>query len=132
MDAQAVAISSVDDVEPALDAVLAGHPEAVLQVYGALAKLNSPIASFAKEHGLPSAGGDVFAGCLLTYEADLPSLSRRAASYHVDRILRGATPADLPVEGPTAFNLRVNSTTAQAIGLSIPPEFAAQVTKWVD
>ena len=72
------------------------------------------------------------AGCLLTYQPDLRALWRRAGSYHVDRILRGANPADLPVEGPTVFNLIVNRTTARALGLAIPPEFAAEVTEWVE
>jgi putative ABC transport system substrate-binding protein len=81
---------------------------------------------------MPTAGGDVSAGVLLDYDADLPTLFRRAGSYHVDRILRGAKPADLPVEGPTVFNLRVNRSTAQALGLTIPLEFAAQVTEWID
>jgi putative tryptophan/tyrosine transport system substrate-binding protein len=52
-------------------------------------------------------------------------------SYFVDRILRGARPAELPVEQPTSFVLAVNRTTAQALGLTIPPDVAAQVTEWV-
>ena len=55
----------------------------------------------------------------------------RRLSYFVDRILRGAHPADLPVEEPTSFQLSVNQTTAQRFGLTFPPEVAAQVTEWV-
>jgi putative ABC transport system substrate-binding protein len=69
---------------------------------------------------------------VLNYVADLPALWYRAGNYYVDRILRGAKPADLPVEGPTVFDVILNRTTASALGLTIPPDVAAQVTEWVD
>ena len=53
------------------------------------------------------------------------------AAYYVDRILRGAKPGDLPVEQPTAFDFTINSKTAQALGLTIPSDVAAQVTEWI-
>ena len=60
------------------------------------------------------------AGGLLAYAANLPSLFKRSAVF-VDKILRGAKPADLPIEQPTKFELRVNLRTAKALGLTIPP-----------
>jgi putative ABC transport system substrate-binding protein len=59
---------------------------------------------------------------LASYGADLIEQWRGAASY-IDRILRGAKPADLPVQGPTKFDLVINLKTAKALGLTVPPDY---------
>jgi putative ABC transport system substrate-binding protein len=81
------------------------------------------IASLAVQYRLPSlfyAGEAVKAGGLISYGASLIDLTRRAA-YFVDRILKGANPADLPVEQPTKFELVINLKTAKALDLTVPP-----------
>jgi putative ABC transport system substrate-binding protein len=136
IDAQAVDITSPEDVKPALNAALAGHPQA-LTVGGRviLPSAMPEVVGFANQHGLLSASYETTtlldAGGLLYYGPDSLALYRRAANYQVDHILRGAKPSDLPVEGPSVFDLIVNRTTARMLGIAIPPEFAAQVTEWV-
>ncbi len=64
----------------------------------------------------------------MSYGTDRLHLVRRVAIY-VDKILKGATPADLPVEQPTKFDLVINLKTAKTLGLTIPPEVLIQATK---
>lgn len=79
------------------------------------------IADLASQYRLPSMGFANFAdiGGLMIYGVNLPAMFRRAA-YFVDKILKGATPADLPVEQPTRFEMAINLKTAKALGLTIP------------
>jgi putative ABC transport system substrate-binding protein len=83
------------------------------------------IAELAAKHRLPAMYGfrefgD--AGGLMAYGRNVGDLCRRAAAY-VDKILKGARPADLPVEQATKFELVINLTTAKALGLTIPPSY---------
>ena len=91
------------------------------------------IADLALKSRLPSMYNDraaVDAGGLMYYGADQAEMYRRVA-YYVDRILKGAKPAELPVEQPTKFELVINLKTAKQIGLTIPPEVLARATKLI-
>jgi putative ABC transport system substrate-binding protein len=96
-----------------------------------LGQFRSDMIAFARQHRLPamySARVYVEAGGLMSYAPSFPAMWRRAASY-VDRILKGTTPADLPVEQPTTFELVINLKTAQVLGLTIPPSLLFQATE---
>ena len=91
------------------------------------------IARFARERRLASMHDlrpYVVAGGLMSYGPNLPDLYRRAAT-HVDKILRGANPAELPVEQPSKFILVVNLETARGLGITIPNSIALQVTEFL-
>ncbi len=76
-------------------------------------------------------GGLPAAGRLITYGADIGDLFRRAAG-HMDKILKGVKPADLPVEQPTKFLLTLNLKTANALGLTVPPLLLTQAYEIIE
>ena len=90
------------------------------RIVGLTLKSRLPSISFNREH--------VEAGGLMSYGVDLPDLYRQAATY-VAKILKGAKPADLPVERPRKFSLVINLKTAKQLGIMIPPEVLLQATK---
>jgi putative ABC transport system substrate-binding protein len=92
------------------------------------------IVEFAATHKLPAIyqfPDFVAGGGLMSYGPDLKDLYRHAAAF-VDKILKGAKPADLPVEQPTRFQLVVNLKTAQALGLTIPPSILARADEVIE
>jgi putative tryptophan/tyrosine transport system substrate-binding protein len=91
------------------------------------------IAALAIEHRLPTVGAPSFAekGILLGYGANLEDIYRRAGGY-VARVLKGAKPADLPIEQPTKFELVVNLKTARALGLTLPQALVARADRVID
>jgi putative ABC transport system substrate-binding protein len=121
-----------DEIDPALS-------QLAKQGMQALAIVPAPLPTVARKEILQFAAGQrwpviaisrqwVDDGALLSYGADNESQFRRAA-YFVDRILRGAKPADLPIELPTTFEMAVNLKTAKALGLTMPPEIMVRATR---
>jgi putative ABC transport system substrate-binding protein len=101
---------------------------------GTFARHRARLAELAAKHRVPSLHGlreHVEAGDLMSYGPDLIVTRRRAASF-VDRILKGAKPADLPVEQPTKFELVINRKTARALGLTIPPSLLLRADQVID
>ena len=121
------------DSETAFQAAVKGRAEAVLMmVSGPVANsLRPQIAELAAKSRLPviySGRTDVESGGLMTYGVNNADLDRRAATY-VDKILKGAKPADLPVEQPTKFEFIINLKAAKQIGLTIPPNVLVRADK---
>jgi putative tryptophan/tyrosine transport system substrate-binding protein len=121
-----------EDFDGAFDAVSKQRPDGLYVAGSPLTNANQQrIVSFALKSRLPSTFSEkvaVDAGGLMYYGADLPDSYRRIA-YYVDRILKGAKPADLPVEQPTKFELAINLRTAKQIGIIIPPNVLARADR---
>ena len=120
---QSVEVTRADDFNRAFSALTTGRAEAVtITSFSVGFRNRSEIASLAQKNRLPSVFGlreYVDAGGLMAYGPSFTDGWRRAATY-VDKILKGAKPADLPVEQPTKFELVINLKTAKALGLTIP------------
>jgi ABC-type uncharacterized transport system substrate-binding protein len=125
-------VNTTADVNAALDAILKENANALLAFPDPVTNSHrGQIAEFAAKQRLPSVFGwsdYVEAGGLMSYGPDHNALWRRLAVY-VDKILKGAKPADLPVEQPTKFEFIVNLKTAKQIGLTIPPNVLARADR---
>jgi len=127
-------IRRAEDITPAFDA-LKGHVDALyVPAEGLVNAYRVRINTLAVGARLPTMHGLrewVESGGLMSYGANFPALYRRAAEL-VDKILRGAKPADIPVEQPTKFDLVVNLTTAKAIELTIPESFLLRADEIIE
>jgi putative ABC transport system substrate-binding protein len=125
-------IQNPTDIESAFRAASKGRAEAALALPGAvLISHRTQIAELASKNRLPTiyyATEFVENGGLMSYAPNIADLSRRAATY-VDKILKGAKPADLPVEQPMKFELVINLKAAKQIGLTIPPNVLARADR---
>jgi ABC-type uncharacterized transport system substrate-binding protein len=125
-------VRAADDFEKVFAALSKQRPDGLYVPGGSLMAANRKrIATFAAKSRLPSMysnGQAVDAGGLMSYGADQADSYRRIA-YFVDRILKGAKPADLPVEQPTKFEFVINLKTAKQIGVTISPDVLARATK---
>jgi putative ABC transport system substrate-binding protein len=123
-------IRAPEDLASAFDSLVKKRPDAVVVPLagGVMFSMRRRIIDWANQNRLPTmfpAGFYVSEGALAGYGVDLPDAFRRLAIY-VDKILKGAKPADLPIEQPTKFELVINLKTAKALGLTIPPSLLLQ------
>jgi putative tryptophan/tyrosine transport system substrate-binding protein len=127
--------SSADQLDRSLEAIGRGQAQAIFIAPDPFLTASSArIAGFATEKRLPSLHySDRFAeaGGLVSYGASLDESYFKAAA-HVDRILKGAKPADIPVEQPTRFQLVLNLKTARAIGFKLPPSIVSRADRTID
>jgi putative ABC transport system substrate-binding protein len=128
-------VRSPDDFDRAFQAVVSGHAQALLPIPDPLMNDHvRRVVDFAAKNRLPAiyARTDfVDAGGLMSYAPDYLAIYRRAAAF-VDKILRGAKPADLPVEEPTRIELVINLKTAKQLGLTIPPSVVARADRVIE
>jgi putative ABC transport system substrate-binding protein len=122
-----------DDLQNVFSAVTKGRAEALILAWPnpVLFSNRDQLTSFAQRNRLPAIYAQkefVDAGGVMSYGPNLADLYRRAATY-VDKILKGAKPADLPVEQPTKFELVINLKAAKQIGLTIPPNVLARADR---
>jgi putative ABC transport system substrate-binding protein len=122
-------VRKIDDIERAfIDASEQRIDGLVVALDGILSQNRQIIVDLAAKHWLPAVYGSsefILSGGLVAYGPSYSDLYRRAANY-VDKILKGARPADLPVELPTKFQLVINLKTAKSLGLTIPPTILAR------
>jgi putative ABC transport system substrate-binding protein len=129
MDVVAMPIETATDVEHSIKA-FAEHPNGGLALPPDSTNIlyRDILIALASKHGLPSVYGYrsfTQASGLMSYSTDVPQQNRLVASL-IDRILRGAVPADLPVEAPTKYETAINIATAKSLGLEVPSVFLAR------
>jgi putative tryptophan/tyrosine transport system substrate-binding protein len=129
---QRVEAQRPDEIEEAFRTMAARRADALVVLSDPVFWTNrARIVDLAREHHLPTIyewRSYVEAGGLMAYGANPAALHRRASAL-VDKILKGAKPADLPIEQPMTFELAVNLKTAQALGLTLPPTLLLQATE---
>jgi putative tryptophan/tyrosine transport system substrate-binding protein len=134
LEVAALEIRRAEDIVPAFEA-LKGRADAIYVVAEPLVFTNrTRIHTLAMAGRLPAIYNSreyVEMGGLMSYGPNFPDLYRRAAEF-VDKILRGAKPADIPVQQPTQFNLIVNLTTAKALGLTMPESFLLRADEVIE
>jgi putative tryptophan/tyrosine transport system substrate-binding protein len=118
-------VLTTKDIDPAFRAAVKGRADAVLETISGPIRsaARKELAELAVKNRIPvmrERPEHVEAGGLMSYGVNLRDLDRRAATY-VDKILKGAKPADLPVEQPTKFEFIINLNAAKQIGLTVPP-----------
>jgi len=129
-----IEIRRIEDIAPAFE-TLKGGADALYVISDPVTVSNrvriNTLALGARLPTMHSVREPVEAGGLMSYGANWSDMFRRAADY-VDKVLRGAKPADIPVEQPTKFDLIINLTTAKVLGLEVPPTLLARADEVIE
>jgi putative tryptophan/tyrosine transport system substrate-binding protein len=132
IELQNLSVRTPDDLEQAYQAAVEGRLDGIVVIVdGLIARNRDRLVELSTKSGLPTISGDsrfAAAGGLMSYGPNLTRQTQRAA-YYVDRILKGAKPANLPIEQPMYFDFVINARTAQALGLTIPQHVLLQATE---
>ena len=135
VELRTIEVATPAQIPAGFEAAVAGGTEALVVLPDAMFwNERARIAALAAKHRVPAVYPEreyADDGGLLAYGASVPDNFRRAATY-VDKILKGAKPADLPIQLPTKFELVVNLKTAQALGLTIPPSILARADEVIE
>jgi len=135
IEVRSLEVRGPDDFDSAFEAARGLRPDALITVEDPLTgDHRTRMAEFTSRQQLPSLHGIrefVAAGGLISYGSSIADLFRRAA-YYVDKILRGAKPADLPVQQPTKFEMVINLKTAKALGLELPASVLARADELIE
>ena len=129
-----MAVRSATEFDSAFSAIVQGRADAILVLTTPLLIAGAQrLAELALTHKLPSVGSKyhVDSGGLMSYWPNRNDYWRRGAIY-VDKILKGAKPADLPVQQPTKFELLINLKTAKALGLTVPQALLARADEVIE
>jgi len=135
IEPQLLDVRKPEDLGRAFETAIRQRADALVVGINVLTQANRrPIADLAMKHRLPAIYASrefVDAGGLVVLGVSYPDLYRRAATY-VDKILKGAKPADLPIEQPTKFELIINLKTAKALGLDVPPTLLGRADEVIE
>lgn len=128
-------VRSAADLDRALGGIAAAHADVMLiHPDGFMVQLREPMARFSIQHRVPAISGWAAiaeGGNLMTYGPNQQEVYRRLA-YYADRVLRGANPADLPIELPVKLEMVINLRTAKALGLTIPRSILQRADRFIE
>jgi putative ABC transport system substrate-binding protein len=131
LEIQTIVIRGSDEVDSAFAAMVREHAEAVVVQPSLPLQMTVDMALKFRLPSLSLLKSDAKAGRLASYSPNAAEMSRQIAGY-VDKILKGAKPADLPVQQPTLFEITINLRTAKALGLTVSPMLLARADEVIE
>jgi putative ABC transport system substrate-binding protein len=134
LELQRLKVQRAGDLQKAFEQMGITGTDALITLPSPISRYRKQIVDFTSKRRLPAMFSYrifVDVGGLMYYGANIPDITRRVA-YYVDKILKGAKPADMPVERPTKFDFVINLKTARALGITIPPSILLRATEVIE